>query len=128
MGYLHFECCENLGLTCSGTNGTCIPCRKLGETCTKNADGNTCCIGSYCNDAGVCAQDPGNCGEGGAPCQYAGTCCPGSICSGGLVCLKVCQAKGEFCRCFDGTCAPFPCCGGLTCDGNPDSPNFEKCV
>ena len=121
IGALNFDCCIHEGLTCSGTNGTCIPCRKLGQSCTKNADGSTCCIGSFCNDNGICAQD--FCGIGGAPCQDASTCCPGSICSAGSVCLKTCQAEGEFCRCFEGACLPFSCCGGLTCDGNQ-----EKCV
>lgn len=120
IGALNFDCCTHEALTCDGT--TCVPCRTLGQTCIKNAEGDsTCCIGSFCNDAGICAQS--TCGISGAPCQDASTCCPGSICSAGAVCLKVCQAEGEFCRCFNGACAPLPCCGGLTCDGNQ-----EKCV
>lgn len=120
MGALNFECCIYEGLTCDGNgNGTCIPCRKLGQTCVSDGSDSTCCIGSHCEN-GVCTQS--SCGIGGAPCQDASTCCPGSICSGGAACLKICQAEGEFCRCSGGICAPFPCCSGLTCSAD------EKCV
>jgi hypothetical protein len=105
LGPLNFDCCPYLGLTCNGT--TCVPCRKVGETCTGSGSSSTCCIGASC-DNGVCTRT--QCGEGGAPCQESSVCCPGFDCTSGGVCILVCAAEGESCA--------FGCCNGLVCDNN----------
>jgi hypothetical protein len=99
------ECCVFLGLTCSGEFGSCIPCRKVGQSCIAG----TCCLGSVCNN-GICE---GPCRTGIA-CQEDSVCCPGYTCnvdSGS--CFRTCMVAGETCQ------AGFPCCGALTC-GEPD--------
>jgi hypothetical protein len=119
IGPLGFECCPYLGLTCSanGVAGTCIPCRKPGETCSGAGSSSTCCIGASCDD-GVCVVH--GCGIGASPCQDSSTCCPGFLCNAAGICLKACEPEGE--RCVPGL---FPCCAGTTCTGEVGS---ERCT
>jgi hypothetical protein len=120
IGPLSFQCCPYLGLTCSGNGtGTCIPCRKRGESCISQSGGNTCCIGLSCEN-GVCASS--GCSGFGEPCQENSACCPGHFCNAeGGACIKSCEVEGEGC----GVSSIFPCCGGLTCTGELGS---QRCT
>jgi hypothetical protein len=103
------ECCPFLGLTCSGQNGSCIPCRKVGQSCTEG----TCCVGSGCVD-GVCRQDQCSTGQF---CQEDSVCCPGYTCAvEAATCFRTCMVAGESCG------SVFPCCGNLTCSGGNGEP------
>lgn len=121
MGALNFECCPYLGLTCSGRFGSCIRCRKVGQSCATDGNGNsTCCLGSACQN-GTCVQS--ECIESGPACQENSVCCPGSFCdANGGNCIKSCEPEGERCG-FQGSI--FPCCTGLTCTGAVGS---ERCT
>lgn len=110
LGPFNFECCIYEGLTCSADRtGTCIPCRKPGESCSGSGSGSTCCVGASCEN-GVCQLFA--CGDNADPCQDSSTCCPGHFCTAGGACLRSCQALGESCGALSSI---FPCCNGLEC-------------
>jgi hypothetical protein len=97
-------------LTCNANGtGTCIPCRKPGETCVGQGSSSTCCVGASCEN-GVCQLFA--CGDNADPCQDSSTCCPGHFCTAGGACLRSCQAQGEQCGALSSI---FPCCNGLRC-------------
>jgi hypothetical protein len=112
IGPFSFECCPYLGLTCSGTDGTCIPCRPKGATCDGVGVESTCCLGLSC-DGGTCVQ--GTCGGFAQPCQEDSACCLGTRCNTDqrLCNIHVCNVDGQPCE------NDSHCCDGFSCDIDP---------
>jgi hypothetical protein len=140
------DCANTTTHYCTGTNGSCLPKKSLGESCggdgecgTGNCVDNVCCSTSACAGCRACnvSGSEGNCAvvPNGTPephglCPVSSVCGNTGTCNGGA-----CQQTPSGTVCGSSSCSgnlftrPATCSGAGTCaPGTVDNCGFFACT